>query len=543
VYWDLTEPAATSIEYLKGFEGGLVAAELGMAVYLQVISNGRLIWYDPYTGSVAQNVSIAPLTTGTFYNNPYWLSVQDLGASKPDSQRYWLINWTITGTFSTSSYVNYHLTVMNNVSWPFNSLGSVDYEAGIAVNTYQYIPAATGVATDVYIAAARLTTGTLLYNVSANVGEGLFNPSCNIADHGKFAAHFMDGTWHCYDLTSGKQLWTNELSSYPWGIWGVYGVSSAYGFLYYPQYDGIVAYDWNTGKIAWHYSYTAPYQYETPYQNYYCFNRAIIIADGIIFAANTEHTPSQPITRGWKLHAINATTGEGIWNITGAMAQGPIADGYFTASNTYDGYMYVFGKGESATTVETPDFTVSKDTSITIKGTVMDMSPGDQGSIQNPTAPPDSPTKQGTVPCVSKDSMSTQMEYLYMQHPIDGLSHNSTIMGVPVHLLAQASDGTYTDLGTVTTNGYYGTFSYAWTPTTAGTYQIIASFAGDDSYGSSSAAAAVSVGPAPTATATPTATSLATTADLMTYIVIAAIAIIIAIVIIGAIAVLILRKR
>ena len=35
----------------------------------------------------------------------------------------------------------------------------------------------------------------------------------------------------------------------------------------------------------------------------------------------------------------------------------------------------------------------------------------------------------------------------------------------------------------------------AWTPPNEGTYKIIASFAGDDSYGSSASATAVSVGP------------------------------------------------
>jgi hypothetical protein len=84
--------------------------------------------------------------------------------------------------------------------------------------------------------------------------------------------------------------------------------------------------------------------------------------------------------------------------------------------------------------------------------------------------------------------MSTQMEFLQMQMPIDGLWHNETITGVPVILTAIASDGTVTDIGTVTTNGYYGTFSQAWAPPAEGTYTILASFNGDDSYGSSSAA-------------------------------------------------------
>ena len=37
------------------------------------------------------------------------------------------------------------------------------------------------------------------------------------------------------------------------------------------------------------------------------------------------------------------------------MTYGGIADGYMTVANDWDGYMYVFGKGLSATTVTAPD--------------------------------------------------------------------------------------------------------------------------------------------------------------------------------------------
>jgi hypothetical protein len=69
--------------------------------------------------------------------------------------------------------------------------------------------------------------------------------------------------------------------------------------------------------------------------------------------------------------------------------------------------------------------------------------------------------------------------------------------GVPVSLTAIDSNNNYVDIGTVTTSAYYGTFEMAWTPPTEGTYRIVASFAGDDSYGSSGASTAVTVGPAP----------------------------------------------
>ena len=54
--------------------------------------------------------------------------------------------------------------------------------------------------------------------------------------------------------------------------------------------------------------------------------------------------------------AINATTGEGIWNISGAYqggrnAMGALADGLLVTHNAMDNQIYAFGKGPSATTV------------------------------------------------------------------------------------------------------------------------------------------------------------------------------------------------
>ena len=143
--------------------------------------------------------------------------------------------------------------------------------------------------------------------------------------------------------------------------------------------------------------------------------------------------------------------------------------------------------------------------------------------------------------------MTTWMNYLYMQTPIAGIWGNETITGVPVTLNAIASDGTLYNIGITTTNGYYGTFITTWTPPKQDTYTITATFAGDDSYGSSSSATGLSVGPQTTATPTPTATTslanVATTSDLMMYTAIAAIAIIIAIVIVGLFIVRTLKKH
>jgi outer membrane protein assembly factor BamB len=233
-----------------------------------------------------------------------------------------------------------------------------------------------------------------------------------------------------------------------------------------------------------------------------------------------------PIARGWSFFCLNDTTGQEIWNITGSMTPGAMADGYTTASNTYDGREYVFGMGLSATTVTAPTTAQPLGTPVLIQGTVLDQSPAQPGT-----------------PCVSDNSMGNQMEYLHMQAPIDGLYHNVAMTGVPVVLTAIGSDGTVYNIGTVTTNAYYGTFSMAWTPSKVDTYTITASYAGSDSYGSSSAGTSLLVNAAPTATPTSTPIQAQAAPDYTMAIIASAIAVIIAVAIATVIIVLLFRKR
>ncbi|MBA7697267.1 hypothetical protein ES703_105930 [subsurface metagenome] len=444
-------------------------------VHLAYIGKERLIKYDPWTGVVVKNVSIAPLTSGTVYMDPYVLSVQNLGGGE-----YRLINWTTTDYDEIGTPLTMADRVMSNVTWPWSNLGtSQDFEAGIAVYASGVSSPATGTAIDERIRAASLTTGEELWDITADIGFRAFSGSTGVADHGKFALRFDDGLWRCYDLDNGNKLWTSEPEEWPWGCFGAYTVASAYGLIYDLSYAGLYALDWDDGSIAWHYDPGYP-GYEAAFSTYPIFTNTYI-ADGKLYVGNGEHSPTEPLMRGWKLHCVNATTGEGIWNITGGGSVGPINDGYLTFDNRYDGHMYVFGKGKSTTSVTASPKTIAKGTQVLIEGTVIDMSPAQSGT-----------------PCVSADSMATQMEYLHMQRPIDGIYHNKTIDGVPVMLTAIGSDGDYVDIGTTTTNGYYGTFGIEWTPTKEGTYMIIAAFEGDESYGSSGASTFVSVGPTPT---------------------------------------------
>ena len=300
-------------------------------------------------------------------------------------------------------------------------------------------------------------------------------------DYGKVAIAMENGYWKCYDALSGHLLWQTETNEYPWGAFYSYDASSWNGMLFTATYAGVIAYDWDTGKMLWKTPvYAVPY--ETPYNGEQAFHSASIVADGKLYIYSDEHSPTEPLTRGWKWYCMNATTGEIIWGIQGFNRDsrnfaGSVAEGYLTAADQYSNTMWVFGKGQSATTVTAPDVNVPLGTGFTIKGTVLDMSPG-----------------QPNTPCVSHDSMTTQMEYLHMGMPIDGIWGNETITGVPVTLTAIDENGVVTDLGTVTSSGYYGTFEMAWTPPAKGTYKIIASFASDDSYGSSVASTAVTSG-------------------------------------------------
>jgi len=148
VYWERTgvTQLPTAIFYGNERTGIVPGGEafLGtLKIELLAIGNGRIVWYDPYTGSVDLNVSISPFTTGTYYDTyPYFLTVQNLGGNRG----YRLINWTLLGTHVATGYVyNYSVSILNNITWPFSSLGTVDYQAGVAVNTAGISAPETGV--------------------------------------------------------------------------------------------------------------------------------------------------------------------------------------------------------------------------------------------------------------------------------------------------------------------------------------------------------------------------------------------------------------
>ena len=445
---------------------------------------------------------------------------------------YALINWTVAGTSTTFS-----TRVYSNITWPLSSL-STTRDDNVGIDAVVTNIQGGGAYTAINVVGYSMTTGAQLWNTTVQ-NEFEYSGSCCIADHGLIAVCSSTGHWLAWNLATGALAWTGQEMDYPWGAsaFGAYAVQSAYGLFYWETYDGIYGYNWTNGQIAWHFKAQANYPFDT---NYYDngtalnpFDEGAMVAGGMIYSYNNEHSAINPVARGWNLYTVNATTGAEVWNCSTPGGIGAISDGYMFADSYYDGYMYVFGRGQSATAVTaTPE-----GTSVLIQGTVLDKSPSDQGSTTNPTARLDSPTN---VPCVSDASMSSYMNYLYMQIPIPS---GYSVTGVPVQLYATDQSGNTISIGTTTTGGLTG-FNYAWTPPSSGLWTIQAVFAGDDSYGSSFAGTgAIYNAPAATPTPAPTTISqsnLATTTDIMTYIAVVGIAIIIAIAIAT---VLLLRKR
>jgi hypothetical protein len=230
---------------------------------------------------------------------------------------------------------------------------------------------------------------------------------------------------------------------------------------------------------------------------------------------------------------LNATTGEEIWTIPfhGSSGYVPwgyaVADGYLIGLNLFDEQIYCFGKGPSETTITAPDLSVELGKSLTIKGTVTDISAGTNQAEQAARFP-------NGVPVVSDDSMSAWMQYVYQQKP-----RPTNTTGVTVNLHVIDSNNNFRDIGTATTNDD-GFFSLNWKPDVSGKYTVYATFDGSESYWPSHAVTAFSVDDA-APTSSPAPVTILPPTEM--YIAAGIVAIIIAIAIGFAITILTLKKR
>jgi hypothetical protein len=316
----------------------------------------------------------------------------------------------------------------------------------------------------------------------------------------------------CIDARTGAIRWESE----PWGnAWGLFTriYEIAYNTVTTSGFDGHVRnYDGTTGELRWDF-YKGSSGFENAYGSYPEY-AGLTIADGTVYCTADEHSADGTLWRGAQMWAINIETGELEWQINGMYRQPAVVDGIVIALNSYDGQVYAFGKGPSKTTITAPQTQVTVGEKVMITGSVLDQTPA-----QKDTA------------AISDESIGLWMEYLHQQKDFP-----TGATGVDVMIDVLDSNGNYYNIGTAisTTSGSY---AFEFTPEIPGQFQIFATFAGSNSYGSSYAETAMTVVDAPEPTPEPTPTPAPMTD---TYIAGSSIAIIAAI---AVVAFLLLRKK
>jgi outer membrane protein assembly factor BamB len=458
------------------------------------------------------------------------------GASNPELF-YWAGRWRPYGlTLDGTLGYDYNVTIPKNLP---GAVIKVTNQTILGGNTLQYGQDFTLKGTVDYwaISTKKDQEGTLLWTSSRPI-EG--NQSYNVRDVSEEDGVFVEASkearqFYGYSLATGKIIWgpTDPLPVLDWvGIAQIAWVDCiAYGKLYTGSYGGVMhCFDIKTGKLIWNTTVPDPYS-ETMMGHNWCLG-ILRIAAGKVYIGYFEHSYYNPKVRGAPVLCMDAETGQILWEInmctTYRDSLGILGDGVFVLQDLYDGLDYAIAKGPSATTVTAPDAAIPLGTSLTIKGTVTDVSPGTKDSILPMRFP-------NGVPAVSDECMSDWMQYVYMQFP-----RPTNATGVEVTIDVLDSNGNYRNIGT-TTSDSSGAYGFSWQPDIPGTYKVIATFAGSKSYWPSHAVTYFTVDEAPQASPPPTPTP-ASAADL--YFIPATAGMIVAIVVVGALIILLmLRKR
>ena len=336
-----------------------------------------------------------------------------------------------------------------------------------------------------------------------------------------------------FSTETGQKIWgpTAEPQA-PMQIYGMEG-GIAYGRVFSTGYGGILyCYNATTGETLWKYTAEDPYHQSTFSNTWPIF--IAFITDNKVYLQSNEHSPINPLPRGSPFVAVDVETGQKVWElpIWGTSWGGApiIGDSIIAQFDSYDNRIYSIGKGPSSITVEAPDLGSAGGTSVTIKGTVTDVSAGTKYSDLTARFP-------NGIPAVSDESQTDWMKYVYMQFP---KPNNAT--GVAVSLDAIDPNNNLIHLGD-TASDSSGFFSLRWVPPVdiVGKYTVIATFAGSKSYWPSSTETAFSVDEAPSAEPEPQPQQ-PSLAD--TYFLPMSIAIIVAVIVVGVLlALLLLRKR
>jgi hypothetical protein len=342
-------------------------------------------------------------------------------------------------------------------------------------------------------------TGALLWGPLNQTLPFLVDMNLVCARDGYYVMYDSDNhEAYCYSLTNGQKLWGpiavpfDVYSSQ--NVWG----EIAYGKVYFNGGGAIVnAMDLETGDLVWTFNRGSA-GYDTPFGIYPIFGyRTQTICDGKLFVSEGYlYTP--PLHPARRL-AINCTDGSLVWSILSysSRASGAHADECFVEHNAFDNQIYVYGKGPTKTTVTAPDMGVPVGSSVVIRGSVMDISPGVEQAVVTNRFP-------NGLPAVSDESMREWMEYVYMQQICP-----ENYEGVKVFLKIQDPNGDW--YSATVTSDENGRFSHMWAPAIVGEYKVTAMFEGSESYYPSQETITFGVDEAAAAAGAPSAEEIAQT--------------------------------
>jgi len=166
-----------------------------------------------------------------------------------------------------------------------------------------------------------VTTGeSKIYAFDMNTGAKLWDQdlgflamSCNFGPDNNIMLAFDSSNMvmHGYNVaTNGpwSELWQKQIGIYPWDSQMSNPTQAwAYGNYYIGSFSGHMnCIDPTTGNTKW--SFYVGDTTETPYGTWAIYT-ADVVADGKIYFATTEHSPTQPRTRGNQMFCVDAYTG------------------------------------------------------------------------------------------------------------------------------------------------------------------------------------------------------------------------------------------
>ena len=532
----------------------------GVYTWLVDAGGGGIDFYDPYDGKWMYGFDEVPSGTRS------WGPSGEILITVIDFENGRMLRWNQTkaghehlGTEPSSSWGSWGTQVFGqtwitngsrcydfNVSIPTDLTYSTSFFAPILVVYPDRVMSIFFNTTDVRVWALNLDGSVKFdrwWSAPAEWEAGSntlhYGGSTDDADGGIISVWSKELRKHyAFSTDTGAFLWETDSQHYlDWYGWGnvEHTWYYAYDHLYATGVGGILyAYDQATGDLAW--TYEMDDEFNEPVTGIRWWGWITLIADGKIYLGTLEHSAEQPLPRGAPLVCLNATTGEVIFRVNGMYratrwgGNAVMGDSIYATMDTYDQRVYAVGKGPTMTTVTAPDNGVPFGSSVMIRGTVKDVSPGTKSpelTLRFPTG----------VSAVADANQSEWMKYVYKQFSYDP---HETWIGVEVDLYVVDANMNARPIGTATTSAENGAFAFAWTPDIPGTFYLYAEFKGSKAYFGSHAETAFVVDEAPESTPMPTAEP-ESIAD--AYILPSTIGIIVAIVVIGLIIILMLRKR